>query len=124
LKFSFEIKKEYIHFKITGEYEKSKDFEKLKEFCDITKQHKCSKILIDIRGFNYILNAFERFDLSEYWVEICRDSGYIKTAILGLEEKMDKLSENVINNRGFEFRLFTDEKEAVNWLGPSQIKKI
>ena len=116
LKISFEIKKEYIHFKITGEYDKSKDFEKIKDLCNITKQHKCSKVLIDIRGFNYSLGTFERFNLSEYWVEICKESGYIKTAILGLERKMDKFSENVVINRGFEFRLFTDEKKAVNWL--------
>jgi hypothetical protein len=87
LKISFEIRKDYIRFKI--------------------------------RGFNYYLGTFERFNLSEYWVDICRDSGYIKTAILGLERKMDKFSETVINNRGFEFRLFTDEKEAVNWLNTS-----
>jgi hypothetical protein len=124
MQITYEMKKDYIYFKIIGEYNDSEDFDKINDLCDIAKKHGFSTVLVDVRDLNYDFDTLKRFNLSEYWVEICSDSGYIKTAILGLEEKMDKLSENVINNRGFEFRLFTDEKEAVNWLGASQIKKI
>ena len=58
----------------------------------------------------------KRFDISEYWVKISRGTDYIKTAVLGDGEKMDKFTENVIVNRGGNFKLFTDEQDAINWL--------
>jgi hypothetical protein len=116
MEIQFEKKDGYIHFKIIGEFEESSDFGKIKELGDIPKKYGYSTILIDVRNLNYNLDTLKRFQLSEYWVKICRDLGFIKTAILGKEEKMDRLSENVIMNRGFDFRLFTNEKEAIDWL--------
>ena len=116
MEISFEKKEGYIHFKIIGYYDDIKDFDKIKELGDIPKKHGYSTILVDVRDFNYNFNTLKRFQLSEYWVKICRELGFIKTAIIGKQEKMDKLSENVVINRGFDFRLFTDEKEAIDWL--------
>jgi len=116
MEISFEKKEEYLHFKIIGNYDDIKDFNKIKELGNILKKHGYSTILIDVRDLNYKFNTLQRFQLSEYWVKICRELGFIKTAILGKQEKMDKLTENVVINRGFDFRLFIDEKEAVDWL--------
>jgi hypothetical protein len=116
MKISFEKKDGYIHFKIKGEFKESKDFSKIKNLGEISKKYGFSTILVDVIKLNYNFDTLKRFQLSEYWVKICRDLGFIKTAILGNEDKMDKLSENVIINRGFDFRLFTDEKLAVDWL--------
>ena len=116
MQISFEKKKDYIYFKITGEYDNSVDFEKIKTLTDIPKQHDYSTILIDIRDFHYNLNAADKYNLSEYWVKICRNLDFLATAILGSGEKMDDFSENVITNRGGNYKLFTDEKQAVDWL--------
>ena len=116
MEISFEKKEDYIHFKITGELYDSDDFHKMKDMCDITRQHGYSKILVDVRDFNYFLSTLKRFNISEYWVKISIESDYIKTAVLGDGEKMDKFTENVIVNRGGNFKLFTDEQDAINWL--------
>lgn len=116
MQITFEMKKDYISFKIIGEYKDSEDFEKIKDLCNIAKKHGFSTVLVDVRDLNYDFNTFKRLKLSEYWVKNCYDLGIYKTAVIGIEGRMDKLSENVVNNRGFEFKLFTREKEAVNWL--------
>jgi hypothetical protein len=124
MQITYEMKKDYIYFKIIGEYNDSEDFEKINDLCDIAKKHGFSTILIDVRDLNYDFDTFKRFNLSEYWVKKCYDLGIYKTAVIGIERRMDILSENVVNNRGFEFKLFTNEKEAIIWLSTSQIKKI
>ncbi len=95
------------------------DYAKLMDIVDTTIKQGYSTLLIDVKDFNYHLDTTERFILSEQWVDLCREAGWIKTAILGKKEIMDKLSENVINNRGVEFRLFSDEQEAIDWLHKS-----
>ena len=116
MEMNFEKKEDYIHFKLFGKYNDSEDFNKIKDLCEIPKQHGYSNILVDVRDLNYILDIFKRFELSKYWAKLSSDSGFIKTAILGIDEKMDRFSEDVICNRGGSFKLFTDENEAVNWL--------
>jgi hypothetical protein len=116
MELNFEKKNNYIHFKITGEYKESEDIDKIKDLCIIPKENGYSTILVDVRGLKYELDTIKRFDLSKHWVKLCRELHFITAAILGNEEKMDEFSENVISNRGGNFKLFTDEKEAVDWL--------
>ena len=116
MEMSFEPKNDYINIKIIGVYKESEDFEKIKKiFVDI-KQYGYSTMLVDVRDLNYHFDTPKRFYLSEYWVELCKDLGYVTTAVLGKEEKMNSFSEDVVSNRGVTFKLFTDEKEAVDWL--------
>ena len=113
---SFEQKKDYVYAKTIGVYKESEDFEKIEELFINSKQYGYSTILVDIRDLNYNFDIPKRFFLSEYWVKLCKDLGYVTTAVLGNEEKMDRFSEDVISNRGVTFKLFTDEKKAVEWL--------
>jgi hypothetical protein len=113
---NFEKKKDYIHFKLIGNYNDLEDFKKIKDLCEIPKQHGYTNILVDVRDLNYFFDIFRRFELSKYWAKLSSESGFIKTAILGIEGKMNKFSEDVICNRGGNFKLFIDELEAINWL--------
>ncbi len=113
---SFNEKEGYLYFKITGDYNGKGDYAKIVNIVDTTKKHGYSTLLVDVKELNYHFDITQRFILSEHWVNLCRDAGWIKTAILGNKEIMDKFTETVINNRGVEFRLFSDEQEAVDWL--------
>jgi hypothetical protein len=116
MEITFDKKKNFIHFKITGEYSESEDIDKIKDLCIIPKENGYSTILVDVRELNYELDTFKRFDLSEYWVKLFRELHFITAAILGNKENMDEFSENIISNRGGNFKLFTNENEAVDWL--------
>ena len=113
---SYEMKEEYLYFKVTGDFNDKKDFPQIVNIVDITKKQNYSCLLIDVKELNYHFNTTQRFSLSEHWVSLCKDAGWIKTAILGKKEIMDTFSEDIITNRGVEFRLFSNEQEAINWL--------
>jgi len=112
----FDKKEGYLYFNITGDYTGKRDYAKIIDIIDITIRYGYSTILVNVKDLNYHFDTTQRFILSEHWVNLCRDAGWIKTAILGKKEMMDKFTENVINNRGIEFRLFSDEQEAIDWL--------
>jgi hypothetical protein len=116
MEMSFEKKKDFIYFKISGKYSKEDDFDRIKDLFFISKRNGYSKILADVRDLEYNFDTYTRFDLSKYWLKLLNDIHFISTAVLGNKEVLNKFSENFIVNRGGKFKQFTDEKEAIDWL--------
>jgi len=116
MEINYEIKDGFIQFKITGDYKDSEDLDKIKNLCVIPKKQGHSTILVDVTELDYDFTTFKRYELSEHWVKLCRDLHFVNIAILGKKEKMDEFSETVVTNRGGNLKLFTDKKQAIDWL--------
>ena len=83
----------------------------------LAKENDIMKILIDIRGFDSVSKVVEKY-------EFAYDAGLKlgltpqwKVAMIRDEDKEDmQFFETVMRNAGFNYRMYTDEKEALTWL--------
>jgi hypothetical protein len=110
------IKKgDYIHFKLSGEFPGKnilKDFDQILQASD---NYNCSTILLDCINFKYELTTYDRYEIGEYIADTYGKK-HLKIAFLGNPDVVDSFTETVAQNRGANFRMFTKEQEAIDWL--------
>jgi len=89
------------------------EFPKIVRFC---KDHNKNKLLVNIINTKLSLDTMGVFQAAVN-MEIFRDN-HIKVALLSLIELKDEshFAETVAQNRGTNFRTFTDLDTAINWL--------
>ena len=115
-----EKKNDYLHVKYTGamtiaDIPMNDDF-----FQPITtrcKQNECHKALLDARDLTVKFSTFDKLDIGTKFAE--SPFRGIRFALLGTNEQNSwdqGFLENVAVNRGAVVKVFTDEKEAVEWL--------
>lgn len=77
------------------------------------------KVLVDVQELEGHLKTMEAYELPAFIFPKIRDKSIIeKSAIVDLEESRGYYSffENVSVNRGFNLRIFSNIKDAVEWL--------
>jgi hypothetical protein len=85
------------------------------ESASLCNQEKCNKALMDIRGVTGKISTWDRFRLAQI---VLRHYGRnIQLVVVYREEEVDGFVENVVVNRGGNYRIFTDLAPACRWLG-------
>lgn len=108
-------KEDYIYFKIKGDYSWKNERPKFDEIVKASDNLNCETILLDCREINYDVSTFDRYEIGEYIAENYGERN-LKIALLGNPKKLDRFTETVAQNRGANFRMFTEENEALKWL--------
>ena len=84
------------------------------DILDEARKNRAKKILVDSRNVRFLINLLVRYEIGTFIAEKAR---HLKIAGLVREEEMSrKFAETVARNRGLIVNLFSDEKEALNWL--------
>jgi hypothetical protein len=90
--------------------------QEIKSLCE---EHGVANVLVDVRGLEGRLRAADAFFLVIKHFKTFRDLRVIrKAAILdqNLSEDRHRFLENVAVNRGYNFKIFDDFDEAIEWL--------
>ncbi len=82
----------------------------------ILEEYSCNRLLHDVRDTEILDSTAETYQVPQIANELEFDRG-IKVAILySQEEEKHKFLETVMLNRGYRFRVFKNESEAISWL--------
>lgn len=90
-----------------------------REIKDLCEEHGVDKALIDVQGFEGSLGNFDAFFLVTKHFALLRDFRVLrKAAILdrNLSSHRPRFLENAAVNRGYNFRVFDDQRKALKWL--------
>jgi len=110
------IKKDnYIHFKITGDYPGKEVFKDFDQIIEASNKYDCPIILLDCTDFKYELSTYDRYEIGEYIAETY-GSKHLKIALVGNPKNTDPFTETVAQNRGANFRMFSEQEKAIKWL--------
>ncbi len=112
---NIEKKDGYIHFILKGEFPGLKILDGFDKIIEASEKFDVKNILLDIRNFDYEISGIESYHIGEY-ISNKYGINMIKIACLRNKNKQDDFTEIVARNRGANFKLFTDEYEAINWL--------
>lgn len=115
IKFEIDEKEDYIHIKLKREFPVIQIFDRFDKIIDHANEFNVSKVLLDLRYFDYELTNMESFYICEYIFKAYK-SNLIKIACLRDTSKKDDFTEVVATNRGEDFKLFNNEKDSINWL--------
>jgi hypothetical protein len=115
IEFEIDKKEDYIHIKYNGEFPVIQIFDRFDKIIDHANEFNVSKVLLDLRYFDYELTNMESFHIGEY-ISKAYKSNLIKIACLRDASKKDDFTEFVTTNSGADFRLFNNEKDAIKWL--------
>jgi hypothetical protein len=104
---------------VYGEFREMYDYGRtqayIKESTELCRQNKCKKVLMDIRGVTGKISTLDRFKLAQSALQhYGRD---MQVVVVYRAEEVDGFFENVVVNRGGNFRIFTDLASACKWLG-------
>ncbi len=109
-----------VQLRTDGTYVLHAEIETLERLAVALKKHDCRKLLIDHRQTTVIAPALDTYDRPDQYARIWGDSStlnQIKTAIVFHEINEDyQFLENVIRNRGWDLRIFTEYETALDWL--------
>jgi hypothetical protein len=88
------------------------------EIFDIALDNRLSKVLVDVRELKGRLGILDSYLLVTEVFDKLRGKGMRKAAIV--DEQVSSFREwfleTVARNRGFNFRVFTDQEDALKWL--------
>ena len=119
-----EPKDGYLLIIVSGEYGSPPIPEVIDRVLDHCKEHKPSKVLVDIRPMTGNIPAMDRFYFGEvfsgrFYEEKKRGNiSHIRFAFIGHYPIVDpnKFGETVAVNRGMTLKVTTDLKEALDWI--------
>jgi hypothetical protein len=104
---------------IYGEFHKEYNFgqvvEYIKEVAQLCRQKKCYKALMDIRGVPGKISTWDRFRLAQ--ISLHHFDRSLHLVVVYRPEEVNGFFEDVMVNRGGNFRIFTDMGSACQWLG-------
>jgi hypothetical protein len=104
---------------VYGVYDEVYDFGRtqnyIKESASLCRQKNFNKLLMDIRGVTGKISTWDRFKLAQ---SALQHFGWDwQVTVVYREEEMNGFFEDVVVNRGGNFRIFSDLAPACNWLG-------
>jgi hypothetical protein len=104
---------------VYGEFHEAYDYERaqeyIKESANLCRQKKCHQALMDIRGVTGRIGTWDRFRLAQSALQnYSRD---LQLVVVYRKEEVNGFFEDVVVNRGGNFRIFTDLAPACKWLG-------
>ena len=109
-------KEAYVRFDYTGEFSQAAGKQCVDAMVEACSRLKLSRALLDCRKMTGEIQILESFRVAQYGGKM---RGFLsKTALVGRQDQMlsDNFVENVAVNRGVNLKIFTDIKEAINWL--------
>jgi hypothetical protein len=105
----------FVYGVFDEEYEFGRTQTYIKESASLCRQNKCNKLLMDIRGVTGKISTWDRFKLAQ---SALHHFGWDwQVAVVYREEEMNGFFEDVVINRGGNFRIFSDLAPACKWLG-------
>jgi len=104
----------YLHYEILGKYSLDKGKKILEELYAQCVEKNIHRLLVDITKKDGVIPTMDRFDLGELIAKLF--SFKIKFAVIVKKDQMNKFSETVAVNRGANLYVFSDQKEALEWL--------
>ena len=106
----------YIYVKFTGDYEFKEVTPLESRVLQACKENKCSYVLFDTTELNMKLSTLDRYEIGKYLSTNLRLPEVQRIASVGLPEHIDGFSSIVAENRGVQFKAFTDKDTALDWL--------
>ena len=104
---------------VYGEFIEAYSFEKalsyIKQSASLCVHNQCHQALMDLRGVTGKISTWDRFRLAQ--ASLSNFGRTLRLAVVYREEEVDGFGEDVIVNRGGDFRIFTDLVSACRWLG-------
>jgi hypothetical protein len=104
---------------VYGEFVEAYNFETalsyIKQSAGLCIQNKCHQALMDLRGVTGKITTWDQFRLAQ--ASLSNFGRILQLAIVYREDEVDGFFEDVIVNRGGNFRIFTDLVSACRWLG-------
>lgn len=103
---------------VTGEYQRPADSHELKRAArDFYRRTGCHLFLFDLTGANVRGDVMETYDAATPDSILAPDLIHIRAAVLlRTITENDQFFENVAANRGFQVRMYRDERLAREWL--------
>ena len=113
-KYSIELRRDYLYFTITGEYDRREFFLHAELLSRECQKEKISKILVNaLQMLGTNLTTMERYLVGEKIAEMFPT---IKLAVAWPEKDIDKFAETVATNRGGFIQVVPDVETAEKWL--------
>ena len=106
---------EFIYAEFHEAYNFARSQGYLKDSAELCRKEKCNKVLMDIRGVTGTIGTWDRFRLAQSALQYYNRD--VQMAIIYRVEEVNGFFENVVVNRGGNFRIFTDLAPACEWLG-------
>jgi hypothetical protein len=89
----------------------------LKQICDIAKERKVNKILVNGLEIDGELSTFDRYNLGAQIPEYIKQNQLnLKLAFVGKPPTMNGFAARVAQNRGLVTEIFSSQQEAEDWL--------
>ena len=107
-------KKEYLLIIIESRWTPEIAEQVLKEIKHEAEALKMDRLFFDVRKLELPGSESTRFLTGEFIADMLRPP--IKVAALGKPEAINRFVENTAVNRGANFKVFSDEQKAINWL--------
>ena len=104
---------------ILGEFQEAYNYSRTMDYiryaANLCRQKNCKKVLMDIREVTGKINTWDRFRLAQASLQnFGRD---LRLVVVYREEEVNGFFEDVVVNRGGNYRIFTDLVPACRWLG-------
>ncbi|MCB9637308.1 MAG: STAS/SEC14 domain-containing protein [Myxococcales bacterium] len=123
LRFQYEDRSGYLYARFEGRFEPTVVRDFLQGLAEEIRAKEMYRVLCDIRDVEGVevglIPLSSRFDLGEFAASILPK----KTAFALLTDKghifSDRFGEDVMVNRGVNFRVFSELQDALSWLGVS-----
>jgi hypothetical protein len=105
----------FVYGVFQEEYDYGRTQDYISESASLCRRNKCKKALMDIRGVTGKISTWERFKLAQ---SALKYYGWdLQVVVVYRAEEVDGFVENVVVNRGGNFRIFTNLPSACKWLG-------
>jgi hypothetical protein len=111
----FENRGSYLFVKITEQYSLKLTFSLLQEFADVCNREHLKKALVDGMILEGPISIWDRYQLGEEYVRVVGPK--VKVAFFARRDLIDLTTENVVVNRGGNFKVFHEMEPALKWLG-------
>lgn len=110
-------RKPHVRVKLKQNITKSRAEQFMKEATALGMQKNVRKLIVDLRGFSSESSIADKYSYAHREANTPALGHFLKTALLADEVTKDlTFMETVMQNAGFNFRLFTNETKAITWL--------
>ena len=120
MSYEIDMDKEYdfLHVRVRGVRTRENVSAMARDILDACLEHRCTKVLIDVRALEGWLSTLEAYDVPSTDFSDLRGRGLQKAAIVDRERpgETHRFFETVARNRGFNVRIFENTDRAVEWL--------
>jgi hypothetical protein len=116
--FSSETRSDHLHVQVSGVRTREAVSALTADLFNAANRAQQSKILVDVRDFKGRLGAFDSLFVVRDEFTKYRGGGISKAAIVDreIQEKRRWFFETVAQNRGFNLKMFSEVREAQEWL--------